>query len=138
MNSGWDDETTTWPPVDPDLERDALFPPGTVASPSHWRPHVPPKAAMLLTVLLAFPALRTVADMVVPGLHAIPFAVSVGLGVAAAIFTAALSERLGIMSSGVIAVAGALGFAVFEHAIFALPALILLAGLFIGRVRTTP
>ena len=79
---------------------------------------------------------RLVAQAIVPGTSALPLLLLAPLSLALGILAAGLSDRLGIMKAASIAGFVALALGVGEHALYVLPALCVLAGAFIGRVRS--
>lgn len=136
MSDPFDDDTDTpWPPVDPDPDIDRLYQVGE-AGRTLSLPTISP--TFLLSVGVGALALtaRLVAQAIVPGTSALPLLLLAPLSLALGILAAGLSDRLGIMKAASIAGFVALALGVGEHALYVLPALCVLAGAFIGRVRS--
>lgn len=129
-----DDIDTPWPPAEPDPEIDRLYQLRT----EHERGLLTVTPAVVLGTGVSVLALaaRLIAQRFVPGTSALPLLLLLLLSILLGVCAARLSDRLGIMKAASIAGFVALALGVGEHALYVLPALCVLAGAFIGRVRS--
>lgn len=135
----WDDPLTTpWPPEPSEPDIGSMYPLG---KPVRTRgalnmPALPPGLLLGPVVAVAAAGARLLAQAFVPGTTGLPLFLVVLVAAALGIIAVGLSDRLGTMVAASLTGFVALALAVGEHTVYVTPALLVLAGLLIGRVRT--